>query len=292
MALKKIDKLKNSSANRIAKEKKKISQPPILLISPQNRTQLPYPRNYITRSDNSLCQIGYQRYAHFSFSLPPPSYIWRSNREESSPFRHSISATRARRDAVLPPPESSLLHPLRYPFLLLLSSLGSPVDKGGWITGGEETISRGASVRSAHVSLVDNAKPARVHNKLLAKLTVLFVTPENEISCFEAEATWSGKEGKESGRNKDILWIFRFRFFLHDWLNFDEKKMEDYYSFSFSFYSYIFFFLDCKLDCFLWLWLYVDYTIRYDTIKMQIRGIKYLKIFRNVLEIERSRNWK
>lgn len=79
------------------------------------------------------------------------------------------------------------------------------MDKGGWITGGEETISRGASVRSAHVSLVDNAKPARVHNKLLAKLTVLFVTPENEISCFEAEATWSGKEGKESGRNRDIL---------------------------------------------------------------------------------------
>lgn len=226
----------------VSQKKKKISQPPILLISPQNRTQLPYPRNYITRSDNSLCQIGYQRYAHFSFSLPPPSYIWRSNREESSPFRHSISATRARRDAVLPPPESSLLHPLRYPFLLLLSSLGSSVDKGGWITGGEETISRGASVRSAHVSLVDNAKPARVHNKLLAKLTVLFVTPENEISCFEAEATWSGKEGKESGRNRDILWIFRFQFFLHDWLNFDEKKMEDYYSFNFSFYSYIFFF--------------------------------------------------
>lgn len=152
--------MKNSSANRIAKKKKKISHQPTShpSICPQNRTQLPYPRNYITGSDNSLCQIGYQSAIRALLFLPPspPSYIWRSNREESSPFRHSISANCAQRDAVLPPPESSLLlHPLRFHPDILSSSLsvGSSVDKGGWITGGgEETISRGASLRSTHVS--------------------------------------------------------------------------------------------------------------------------------------------
>ena len=45
MALKKIDKLKNSSANRIAKEKKKISQPP----SEQNAATLSTQLHYAER---------------------------------------------------------------------------------------------------------------------------------------------------------------------------------------------------------------------------------------------------
>lgn len=54
--------------------------------------------------------------------FPSPSYIWRSNREESSPFRHSISANCAR-DAVLPPSESSRLLLLLHPHILSSSRL-------------------------------------------------------------------------------------------------------------------------------------------------------------------------
>lgn len=204
MALKKIDKLKNSPANRIAKEKKKSANLPSF--SSLLRTERSYLIHAITlRGATTLCarlDIKDTRTSLFP-CLPPLIY---DEAIEKSPRLSAILYPQLVLDA------TRFFRRLKVasstPFAILSSSslsLGSPVDKGGWITGGEETISRGASVRSAHVSLVDNAKPARVHNKLLAKLTVLFVTPENEISCFEAEATWSGKEGKESGRNRDIL---------------------------------------------------------------------------------------
>lgn len=150
--------MKNSSANRIAKKKKK-NQPSanlssFHLSSEQNAatlsTQLHYGErqffvpDWISKRDTRTS---------LSPSLPPLIY---DEAIEKSPRLSAILYPPTVLDAVLPPPESSLLlHPLRFHPDILSSSLsvGSSVDKGGWITGGgEETISRGASLRSTHVS--------------------------------------------------------------------------------------------------------------------------------------------
>lgn len=96
--------------------------------------------------------------------FPSPSYIWRSNGEESSPFRHSISANCAR-DAVLPPPESSrLLHPH-----ILSSSRLSVRPARPWIRE-DGTREKRQFLRSSLRSTVSlgQAHHACVHDKLLA----------------------------------------------------------------------------------------------------------------------------
>lgn len=121
--MKKIDKLKKFFCKSY---RKKISQPLIQpSISRPERTERSYLIHAITlRGATTLCaRLDIKaRYAHFSPS--PPSYIWRSNREEPPRLSAILyPPTRARRDAVLPPPESSrLLHPFfpRYPFFLHL----------------------------------------------------------------------------------------------------------------------------------------------------------------------------
>lgn len=112
---------------------------------------------YYARSDNSLCQAGYQSTTR-TLRRPCSSFSFLYDEAiESLPFRHSISATV--RDAVLPLPESSLLllsripilpFVLWYPFFLSLASTGcfrralaSQKEDGT----GEETISRGAVPR-------------------------------------------------------------------------------------------------------------------------------------------------
>lgn len=122
--MKKIDKLKKFFCKSYSK---KISEPLIQpSISRPERTERSYLIHAITlRGATTLCaRLDIKaRYAHFSLS-PPPSYIWRSNREEPPRLSAILyPPTRARRDAVLPPPESSrLLHPFfpRYPFFLHL----------------------------------------------------------------------------------------------------------------------------------------------------------------------------
>ena len=122
--MKKIDKLKNSSVNRIAKKSANLSSNlPSLVLREQNAATLSTQLHYAERQLFVPDWIS-KRDTRTSLSPPPSSYIWRSNREEPPRLSAILyPPTRARRDAVLPPPESSrLLHPFfpRYPFFLHL----------------------------------------------------------------------------------------------------------------------------------------------------------------------------
>ena len=186
--MKKIDKLKKFFCKSY---RKKISQPLIQpSISRPERTERSYLIHAITlRGATTLCaRLDIKaRYAHFSPSPPliydeaieksllafPPFYIRQLVLDATRFFRRlkvAASSTPSSPD-------------------ILSSSTSSSV-----VRGGEETISRGASLRSAQVSLVDNAqREARVHDKLLARLTVLSV---NEISCSRSRSNVDERKGK------------------------------------------------------------------------------------------------
>lgn len=173
--MKKIDKLKNSSVNRIAKKSANLSSNlPSLVLREQNAATLSTQLHYAERQLFVPDWIS-KRDTRTSLS-PPPPLIYDEAIEKSllafPPFyirQLVLDATRFFRRlkvAASSTPSS--------PDILSSSTSSS-------VRGGEETISRGASLRSAQVSLVDNAqREARVHDKLLARLTVLSV---NEISC-------------------------------------------------------------------------------------------------------------
>lgn len=173
--MKKIDKLKNSSVNRIAKKSANLSSNlPSLVLREQNAATLSTQLHYAERQ---LFVPDWISKRDTRTSLPPPPLIYDEAIEKSllafPPFyirQLVLDATRFFRRlkvAASSTPSSPDI---------LSSSTSSSV-----VRGGEETISRGASLRSAQVSLVDNAqREARVHDKLLARLTVLSV---NEISC-------------------------------------------------------------------------------------------------------------